>query len=131
MNKDERDAMNAQRRVDVDLALAHGWGLADLAEHWRVSRPSVTQWCHAHIDRDTHRKLSENGRIKGDQNRRGFHLAHRLELIRLCKANGWSTDKIGLALGCAYTAVWHLIERHAPDGIDAALEDFREEDEAA
>ena len=55
---------------------------------------------------------------------------NRLRLIRLCRAADWSWNDIGLAVGCTGPAIVAFAVRHAPDGIDAALEDFREEEAA-
>lgn len=130
MTDAERESLNRQRRADISLALQQGWSLADLSKRWSLSRPGVTQWCRNHIAPEIQRELAENGKVRADSGRRSFHLPTRLELIALCRREGWPLDKIGMALGCANTAICHFLQRHAPDGIDQALEDFQE-DEAA
>ncbi len=118
------------RRLDVQVALAEGQCMADLARKWGVSKPRVHEWCKQHLSSDDHRALADNGVASIGQKLRDWDLGKRLELVALCRANGWSWSAISDALGVSYHSIWRMMKVHAPDGLDAALEDFRE-DEAA
>lgn len=119
-----------QRKLDAKDAIQAGQCIADLARQWDVSRPRAHEWCRQHLSADEHKALADNGVACRSERKRDFHLGKRLEMIDLCTKNGWSLEQIGLAMGVSYTALWKLLHLHCPDGLGAALEDFRE-DEAA
>ena len=123
----EREDMRLSRKRDVAAALQSGECMADLARKWRVSRPSVSQWAARHLTEDDRRTLAENGAKRSGMHR-DFDLVTRLELIKLATDAGWGLDKLGMAIGCGYTALWHLVHRHAPDGIEDALSDYRDDE---
>ena len=122
--------MLRSRKLDVANALVNGGCIADLARLWRISRPRAHEWCASHLSIDDRRTLAENGRASAAERKREFDLGKRLEMIALCKANGWPLEKIALAIGVTYTSLWRLLELHAPHGLTEALEDYREEEAA-
>ena len=121
----------AQRFRDVEAAIAAGDGVTQLAALWGVSKAAVSQWCSENIDPHDRRAMRANGNANRAAKLRQFDLGARIELIAACRSAGMTWERIGDAIGCAASAVWLLAARHAPDGLDSALEDFREEDEAA
>lgn len=126
----EREDQRRKRRKDVSSALESGRCMGDLARQWGVSRPSVSQWVGKHIDPQVRRALAENGTLRAG-GPRPFDLCTRLELIKLATEAGWTLDKLGMAIGCGNTALWHLVARHAPDGLDAAIADFTDEESSS
>ena len=125
-----RPADNEKRKIDVQNAIATGAAMAHLAELWAISRPAVSQWCDRFVDEHDRAQLRSNAnQIRADK-RRDFHLVARLELLAAARAAGMSWERIGQAMGLAGVTLWSLAHRHAPDGLDAAMEDFRD-DEAA
>jgi hypothetical protein len=124
------EAVNAKRMCDVQNAIATGAGFTQLAELWSVSRPAVSQWCDRFVSAEDRASLRSNAnQIRADK-MRDFHLVARLELLAAARAAGMSWERIGQAMGLAGVTLWSLAHRHAPDGLDAALNDFRD-DEAA
>lgn len=123
-------AQRRQRMVDVEDALRTGMCLKDLAVMWGVSRPSVSQWCRKHLDPRDRKRLADNGAAMAGERLRKFDLPTRLEVIKMCRDAGWHWDRIGLALGVSGNALWYSTRRHASDGLEQAIEDFREEEAA-
>jgi hypothetical protein len=119
-----------QRLRDVQQALNDGGCISTLATQWGISKPATCQWMDRHANPEDRRKLAENGRTRGQQKIRGFDLSARMELIAACRAAGMSWERIGEAIGRSGVALWTLARCNAPDGLAAALEDFRD-DEAA
>lgn len=119
-----------ERLRDIADALSNGDCLMDLSVKWGVSRPAVSQWCSKYLDARDRKRLADNGAAVAGQRRRKFHLPTRLEVIKLCRDAGWDWDKIGRALGVSGNSLWYAAHRHAPHGLEEAIEDFRE-DEAA
>ena len=129
MDRQEHIArMNRQRLIDVREALMRNHGTGALARKWGISRPGATQWCARHISDDDRKRLSDNGTATIGERRRRFDLVSRLELIALCRRNGWRDATIAAAIGDSPAAISHFLQIHAPDGLDAALADFREDE---
>jgi hypothetical protein len=125
-----RPADNAKRKMDVQNAIATGAAMTQLAELWGVSRPAVSQWCDRFVSTEDRAALRSNAnQIRADKIR-DFHLVARLELLAAARGAGMSWERIGMAMGLAGVTLWSLAHRHAPDGLDAAMADFRD-DEAA
>jgi transposase len=124
------EAVNAKRMMDVQNAIAEGMAMTQLAELWGVSRPAVSQWCDRFINDADRAALRANANIIRGDKRRNYVLAARLELLAACRAAGMSFERIAAAMGVSGVSLWTLAHRHAPDGLAAAVEDFRD-DEAA
>jgi len=116
-----------QRLRDIKQAIADDGCISTLARKWSLSRPGAWQWLDKHCPPDDMRKLAENGRTRAQHKMRGFELSARMEMIAACRAAGMSFDRIGQAIGVSAVSVWTLVNRHAPDGLAEAAEDFREE----
>jgi len=126
----QNEAANAKRMCDVQNAIVTGAAMAHLAELWGISQPAVSQWCDRFVSAEDRAALRTNAnQIRADK-MRDFHLVARLELLAAARAAGMSWERIGQAMGLAGVTLWSLAHRHAPDGLDAALSDFRD-DEAA
>lgn len=124
------EAVNAKRKMDVQNAIATGAAMTQLAELWGVSRPAVSQWCDRFVSPEDRAALRSNAnQIRADKIR-DFHLVARLELLAAARGAGMSWERIGMAMGLAGVTLWSLAHRHVPDGLDAAMADFRD-DEAA
>lgn len=119
-----------ERLLDVANAAQSGECITDLAKRWGLTRTGAMKWCRANAGLAYATDLANNGTASIGARLRTFDIAHRLRLIRLCRAADWSWNDIGLAVGCTGPAIVAFAVRHAPDGIDAALEDFREEEAA-
>jgi hypothetical protein len=124
------DRLTSKRKTDVRNAIMAGAGFTQLAELWGVSRPCVSQWCDRHVEPEERAALRSNANIIRGDKRRNYVLAARLELLAACRAAGMSFERIAEAVGCSGVSLWTLAHRHAPDGLQAAVEDFRD-DEAA
>ena len=120
----------AQRFRDVENAIAAGHGVTQLSALWGVSKAAVSQWCGDNIDPHDRLAMRANGNANRAAKLRQFDLGARMELIAACRAAGMTWERIGDAIGCAASAVWLLAARHAPDGLDAAVEDIRDEEAA-
>ena len=130
MRAPEREMLRKRRLRDVATALAADQCMMDLARKWRTSRPYVSSWCRKYISDDCRRQLAENGHQRADQSGRKYDLVTRLELLALCQAAEWPMDKIAMALGVQRSNVSMFLKRHAPDGIEAAIADYRTEEAA-
>jgi lambda repressor-like predicted transcriptional regulator len=123
-------AQMRQRKKDAAEALARGECMMDLSKKWGVSRPCVSEWCARNISREDRRALAENGYAKSDHNRNVFGTSDRLELVALCREKGWTDARISRALGISRAGLCQWLKRNAPDGIDDALSDYRDEEAA-
>lgn len=129
MIHDQRVATRRARLSDVRDACTGGHGFSWLGRRWRVSKEAAYQWCARSTDVDTMATLGDNGRASVGMPRE-YDFARRLELIALCRENGWTYEAIAAALGVTTTTVFEFVKRHAPFGMDEAVNDLRE-DEAA
>jgi hypothetical protein len=126
----QNEAANAKRMVDVRNAIATGAGFTQLGELWGVCRPAVSLWCARNVRAEDCAALRANANQRRADKIRDFDLVARLELLAVARAAGMSWERIGMAMGITGPALWSLAHRHAPDGLEAALNDFRD-DEAA
>lgn len=122
------DGMNRQRLRDVQEALRLNHGMGSLSRKWGISRPGATQWCRAHIPADDRKRLSDNGTATIGDCRRSFDLVSRLELVALCRRNGWSDARTADAIGVAPPGLSVFLQRHAPDGLEQAIADYRDDE---
>lgn len=128
MNPGYDDLEIARRRANVAAALEAGWGYVRLAAHWDTSIVGTRAWCLRHISEDDCNALAENGRLSNHT--RGCGLHDRLSLISMCRGAGWTDARIARGIGISRSGLCQWIKRNAPDGVDQALEDFREEEAA-
>lgn len=128
MNPGYDQAMHARRATQATTAISEGLGFAHLAQRWNITNVAARAWCIKHLTEDQCERLSENGRLA--VHRTSASIADRLELIALCRKAGWTDAKLARAIGMNRSGLCQWLERNAPDGLEAALEDFRE-DEAA
>lgn len=119
-----------ERMKSIHRAIDEGWSLTELAKRWGVTRQRAAQWMIENGEDSARKEIVSNGRQSAANKIRDFDLPSRLELIQLCRANGWTHDKIAMAVGVTTVAIWALVRRHAPDGLTDALADFQQ-DEAA
>lgn len=125
LNIDQAKRRRAQVRQAISLGRGYGW----LSQRWNVSVPSALGWCRRHVSEDERQALAENG--KSSRVRPDWPTTKdRLELVGLCRASGWTDAKISRAMGIQPSALCCWIQRNAPDGIEDALSDFRDEDTA-
>ena len=129
--------ITAERRADVDWALATGSCVSDLAALWMVSRPAAWWWCKRHCTEAEREALANNGnssRVHGDFLDKadiGTRTGDRLALIALTRSQGWTDARLARAIGVSKQAISDWLRRFAPDGLENALADYTEEAEAA
>ena len=129
MNPGYDNAMHARRKAQAEAAIQEGLGFAHLAQRWNITSVAARAWCIKRMTELQCERLSENGRLA--VHRACASVGDRLEMIALCRRAGWTDAKMARAIGIARSTLCQWMKRNAPDGLDAALEDFREEDEAA
>lgn len=128
MNPGYVDAVIVRRREHAENALDAGEGFGALAECWNVSKVAARQWCRRHMAADDCAKLAENGRLRA--HRAAADVGDRLALIDLCRKSGWTDARITRAIGMTRAGLCEWLKRNAPDGVQDALEDYREEQAA-
>lgn len=116
----------AARRRDVAEAVRMRHSYQWLAGKWGISRIGAFTWCRDNISNDTRQRMREDSLSRQRVNP-NLDTRLRLELIELCEHNCWTHNEIAAAIGCTAGNLSLWIKANAPDGIEDALSDFRED----
>ena len=121
------------RVQDVETTIKNALGFAHLATLWRVSKPGAWQWCSRYCTAEEMDALARNGhqgrlRWKFQDQEPSNVVEDRLRLLLAARVANWSVSRLARAMGIQPSSLHIWVRDNAPDGIEDALSDFREED---
>ena len=127
------DDQHRARRDDVMLAKENHQGFLWLAGRWGVSNVAAWKWCENHATESECADLATFGKLRQGRTRANWdaptlRLEDRLELLELCMSHGWTLSRLSGAIGLSQGALYGWVERNAPDGVAAALADYRDDE---
>lgn len=123
------------RRDDVVSALTAQQGFKWLSDRWGVSNVAAWKWCEKYATESECAELAYFGKLRQGRQRANWEAEtlrtqDRLEMIKLCLSHGWTLSRLSKAIGLSQSALYGWVDRHAPDGIEDALADYRDDEPA-
>ncbi len=121
-------AQRRDRLRDIQQAIVARQSISWLAQQWNVTKPAAIEWIGNNAPPDVRAELADNGRIIATRKLRAFDLGKRLEMLALCRKAGWSWQDISDAFGVSTSSLFRTLRRHAPDGLEQAAADYRDDE---